>query len=99
MLSWKTVLLYYLKKLISTYSQKHLNHAKQSATDALKTTSKRTIQNTVEVTSDCIGNKIADTITKVSKSLSYKNSETDKIERESTTFVRKIPTERYIFPE
>ena len=98
-LSWKTILLYYLKKLISKYSQKHLNHAKQSAADALKTTSKRTIQNTVEATSDFIGNKIADTITKVSKVLSHNNSETDKSETENTAFVRKIPKERYTFPE
>ena len=35
-------------------------HAKKSATDALKTSSKRVIQETTEVTSDLIGNKIAD---------------------------------------
>ena len=32
------------KKLSSKYSQKLLDHAKQSATDALKTASKRAIQ-------------------------------------------------------
>ena len=48
------------------YSQK-LDHAKQSATDALKTVSKRVIQKTVEASGDFIGNKIADRITKVSK--------------------------------
>ena len=99
MLSWKTILLYCLKKLINKYSQKHLNHAKQSAIDALKTTSKRTIQNKMEATSDFIGNKIADTITKESKSSLHNNSETDKSETENTTFFRKIPKERYIFPE
>ena len=42
----------------SKYSQKLLDHAKQSATDAFKT-SKRVIQ-TAEATSDLIENKIAD---------------------------------------
>ena len=53
----------------------------------------------MEATSDFIGNKIADTITKVSKVLSHNNSETDKSETENTAFVRKIPKERYTFPE
>ena len=34
------------KNLCSKYSQKLLNHAKQSATDAFKTASKRAIQKT-----------------------------------------------------
>ena len=34
------------ESLSGKYSQKRLDHAKQSATDALKTTSKRVIQNT-----------------------------------------------------
>ena len=44
------------KNVSDKNSQKLLNHAKQSATDALKTTSKRVI-----------GNKTADRITKISK--------------------------------
>ena len=51
----------------SKYSQKLLDHAKQSATEALKTTSKRVIQKTAEANGDLIGNKIANRITKVSK--------------------------------
>ena len=47
------------------YSQKLLNNAQQSATDALKTISKRIIQKTAEATGDLIGNKIADRIMKV----------------------------------
>ena len=43
------------KILRGKYSQKLFDHAKQSATDALKTTSKRVIQL-------FIGNKIADRI-------------------------------------
>ena len=42
-------------------------HAKQSATDALKAVSKRAIQKTAEATLDLTGNKIADKITRVSK--------------------------------
>ena len=41
------------------HSQKCFDHAKESTTDAIKTTSKRLIQNTTEVTGDLIGNKIA----------------------------------------
>ena len=46
--------------------QKVLDHATQSATDALKTTSKKNPK-TAEATGDLIGNKIADRTTKVSK--------------------------------
>ena len=52
------------KTLSGKYSQKRLNHAKQSATDAFKTVSKRSIQKTEETNSDLIGNKIANKITK-----------------------------------
>ena len=51
--------------LSSKYSQKLLDHAKLSATDILKTASKRAIQKTAETTGYLIGNKIADMITKV----------------------------------
>ena len=40
------------------YSQKLLDYAEQSATDALKTFSKKAIQKTAEATGDLIGNKI-----------------------------------------
>ena len=49
------------------YNQKRLDHAKQSATDALKTTPKRLNQKTVEATDELIGNKFADKIIKSSK--------------------------------
>ena len=55
------------KNVSNKYSQKGLDQTKQSATDALKTTSKRAIQDTAEATCDLIGNKIADKITRVSK--------------------------------
>ena len=53
------------KNLSTKYSQKLLDHAKKSATDAIKTSSKRVIQKTAEVTSDLIGIKIADKIIKI----------------------------------
>ena len=53
------------KNLSRKYSQKHLDHAKQSATDAFKTDSKRAIQKTVEAFGELIGTKIADNIPKV----------------------------------
>ena len=55
------------KNLSGNYSQKLLDHAEQSATDAFKTTSKRAIQKVAEATGGLIGNKIADRIRKASK--------------------------------
>ena len=43
----------------------------------MKTVSKRAIQKTAEATDDLIGNKIADSITKVSKTSTQNNSETN----------------------
>ena len=40
------------KNVSRKYSQKHLDHAKTSATDALKTTSKREIQKAAKETSN-----------------------------------------------
>ena len=51
------------KHLHSKYSHKLLDHVKQSATDAFKTTSKRVIQKIAEATVDLILNKIANQIT------------------------------------
>ena len=65
------------KNLSSKYNQKLLDHAKQSATDALQTSSKRVIQKKVEATGDLIGNKIADKFTRVSKSSPQNNLETN----------------------
>ena len=55
------------KSLSSKYSQKPLDSAKKSMTDAIKTASKRAIQKIAEVTGNLIGNKTADKITNVSK--------------------------------
>ena len=48
------------KNWSSKYSQKRLDHAKQSATDVIKTTPKRETQKTAKTTRDLIGNKISD---------------------------------------
>ena len=74
--------------------QKLLEHDKQSAKDALKTSSERVIQKTAEVTGDWIVNNIDNRITKVSKSLQQNNSETVTNEHN-----KEIPKEKYISPE
>ena len=58
------------KNLSSKYSQELLHHAEKSATDALKTASKRVIQKKAEAIGDLIRNKIADKTTKFSKTSS-----------------------------
>ena len=57
-------------------AKKRLDHAKKSATDALKTSSKTVIQKTAEATGDLIGNKIANNITGVSNNSQQKYLET-----------------------
>ena len=56
------------KSLSNKYSQKPLDSAKTSTTDAIKTASKRAIQKTTEAIGDLIGNKIADKISVSKKS-------------------------------
>ena len=68
------------KSLNSKCSKKLLDHAKQSSTDAFKTSLKRVIQKTVEATGDLIGNKIADKITTASKTFPKNSSETNEEE-------------------
>ena len=77
------------KSLTNKYSQKLLDSAKKSITDAIKTVSKRTIQKTAEATGDLIGNKIADKIPSISKKPSNNNDGV-----ELTTHKK-----RYISPE
>ena len=78
------------KNLSDRYSQKLLDHAKRSATDAVKTASKRVIQKTAEATGDLIGNKITDETTRVSKTSPQNNSE---INEEETLREEYIPPE------
>ena len=61
---------------------------KKSATDAIKTASKRGIQKTAEATGDLIGNEIADKITSAST-----KSQNEEIQS------NEIPEERYISPK
>ena len=63
------------KNLGGKYSQKPLDHDKDSAIYALKTTSKKVIQKTAEASGNVIGNKIANRITNVPRSSSLNNSE------------------------
>ena len=64
----------YAKTEVSKPSQKPLDYAKQSAADALKTSSKRAIQKTAEK----IGNEITDKMIRASKSSPTNPSETNK---------------------
>ena len=79
------------KNLSSKYSQKLLDHAKQSATDVLKTAPKRTIPKTAGATDDFVSNKITDMIKKVLETSPQNNSETVTNERD-----KEIPKERHI---
>ena len=69
------------------YGQKLADTARKSATDAIKTASKRAIQKTAESTGDLVGNKIAD-----------KKRPRDK-ELSSTEVNNEMPKERYISPK
>ena len=51
------------KTLSGKYCHKLFDYPKKSATDDIKTTSKRVIQKTAAATDDLIGNKIANRIT------------------------------------
>ena len=83
------------KSLSSKYGQKLLDSVKKSTTDAIKTVSKRAIQNTAAATGDLTGNKIADKITSVSKK-SAKASQNNEIEEDVG---RATPQKRYISPK
>ena len=79
------------KNLSNKYGQKLADSAKKSATDAIKTSSKRAIQKTAEATGDLVGNTIANKISSISeKTASEPHSNADNNE---------IPKERYISPQ
>ena len=81
------------KNLSNKYSQKIIDTAKKSATDAIKIASQRAIQKTAEATGDLVGNKIAHKITSISKKSTKKLPAIDEDAKLST---RK---KRYISPE
>ena len=89
------------KNMSNKYSQKLVDTAKKSATDAIKTASKRTIQKTAEATGDLIGNKIADKITaKPSpKDVTSASKKSRNEEIQSNEVNNEIPKERYVSPK
>ena len=86
------------KSINSKYSQKFFDPGTQSATDALKTSSKRGIQKTAAATGDFFINKIANEITEVSKYSQPNNSETVTNEH-GKEIPQEIPKERYVPPK
>ena len=83
----------FARSMSNKYGKKLFDTAKKSATDAIKTASKRAIQKTAEETDKLVGNKIADKITNVSKKKSNnENNDNDDV---------KLATlkKRYISPE
>ena len=82
------------KNLSGKYSQKLFDHTKKSATDAVKTSSKRVIKKIAEATSYLTGNKITEQIPKVSKISRQNNSEIVTNEDD-----KEIPKEKYISPK
>ena len=83
----------FARSMSHKYGKKLVDTAKKSATDAIKTASKRAIQKTAEATGDFVGNKIADKITSVSKKSTKKMATIDE-DVELTTH-----NKRYISPE
>ena len=69
-----------------------LTQLKKSATDAIKTASKRAIRKTAEATRDLVGNKIADKITNASKKSHNEEIQSNEVNNE-------IPKERHISPK
>ena len=95
---WKNIGIDIRENVSSKYSQKLLDHAKQSSTDALKTASRRLIQKAAEATGDLTENKITDKIAKVSRSSTQTSSETVETKTENSKFDKEISIERYISP-
>ena len=83
----------FARSMSNKYGKKLVHAAKKSATDVLKTASKRAIQKTAEATDGLVGNKIAGKMPSVSKK-STKNLPTIDKDEELTT-----PQKRYLSPE
>ena len=87
-------------------SQKLLESAKKSTTDAIKTASNKAIQKIAEATRDLIGNEITDKITSISESLKelhsrefHSQNASKELYSETDENEIEIPKEKYIFPE
>ena len=85
----------FARSMSNKYGKKLVDTAKKSATDAIKTASKRAIQKTAVATSDLIGNKIADKITSVYKKKSNNNNNNNSNDYVELATHKK----RYISPE
>ena len=83
----------FAKSMSNKYRKKLVDTAKKSATDTIKTASKRAIQKTAEATGDLVGNKIANKITSVSKKSTKKLPAIDE-DADLTTHKK-----RYVSPE
>ena len=75
------------------YSQKFLDHAKQSGIDAFKTAPKKVIQKAAEITGDLIGNKTTNKIAKVSKKKKIQQNNLETVRNELD---KEMPKEIYI---
>lgn len=62
------------KRLSCKYGQKCLNRTKKAAIDRLKTSSKRSIQKTLDPTDDLVPNKIVEKITKAALKNTFEDS-------------------------
>ena len=89
------------KTLSNKYGQKIVDSAKKSATDTLKTASKKAIQKTAEATGVLIGNKTADKITIVPRKSAKESHSTELHSKElpSNEANNEMPKERYISPK
>ena len=88
------------KNKSNKYSQKLADTAKKSATDVIKTASRRSIQIIAEATGDLIGNKIADKITtKSPKDVTSASKKSHNEEIQSNKVNNEIPKERCISPK
>ena len=83
----------FARSMSNKYGKKLVDTAKKSATDAIKTASKRAIQKTAESAGDLVGNEIADKIRSVPKKSTKKLLTIDEYV-ELTTHKK-----RYISPE
>ena len=75
------------------YSQKFLDHVKQSGIDAFKTAPKKVIQKAAEITGYLIGNKTTNKISKVSKKKKIQQNNLETVRNELD---KEMPKEIYI---
>ena len=87
------------KTLSNKHSQKLLDSTNKSATDAIKTASKRAIQKIAEATGDLIGNKIAGRVTSVLKKSSTEFHSMELHSKELQNDKMEAPKRRLISPE